>query len=109
LRLGPLRSLPARNVWIAANALIASTRYRPGFHAGQLTLFMPVRREPGAPSLEAIWRKHARTLSIVEISGDHLTMLSAPNADTAAAALTRCLRVTVNGSPADLAPGVGPG
>ena len=57
---------PQAFVRVAASALIASARYRPGFYCGQLTLFTPVRREPGLPSLEAIWRKHARTLSIVE-------------------------------------------
>lgn len=84
-------SLPTRVVRVAASALIASARYRPGFYCGQLTLFTPMHREPGLPSLEAIWRRHARTLSIVEASGDHLTMLSAPNADSTAASLTRCL------------------
>jgi amino acid adenylation domain-containing protein len=88
-------SLPTSVVRVAASALIASARYRPGFYFGQLTLFTPMRREPGLPSLEAIWRKHARTLSIVETRGDHSTMLSAPNADTTAASLTRCLCVPI--------------
>jgi amino acid adenylation domain-containing protein len=88
---GVLRSLPARIIRVAASALIASARYRPGFYRGQLTLFTPVGREPGLPPLEAIWRKHARTLSVVETEGDHSTMLSDPNADSTAASLTRCL------------------
>ena len=88
-------SLPTSVVRVAASALIASARYRPGFYCGQLTLFTPMRREPGLPSLEAIWRKHARTLSIVETRGDHSTMLSAPNADSTAASLTRCLCVPI--------------
>ena len=87
-------SLPARVVRVAASALIASARYRPGFYCGQLTLFTPMRREPGLPSLEAIWRKHARALSIVETQGNHSTMLSAPNAASTAASLTRCLRAS---------------
>jgi thioesterase domain-containing protein len=91
-------SLPTSVVRVAASALIASARYRPGFYCGQLTLFTPVRREPGLPSLEAIWRKHARTLSIVETGGDHSTMLSAPNADSTAASLTRCLSVPTVGA-----------
>jgi acetoacetyl-CoA synthetase len=88
-------SLPTSVARVAASALIASARYRPGFYRGQLTLFSPVRREPGLPSLEAIWRKHARTLSIVETRGDHSTMLSASNADSTAASLTRCLCVPI--------------
>ena len=88
---GVLSSLPASIIRVAASALIASARYRPGFYRGQLTLFTPVGREPGLPPLEAIWRKHARTLSVVETEGDHSTMLSAPNADSTAASLTRCL------------------
>lgn len=84
-------SLPSRVLKVAASALIASARYRPGFYPGQLTLFTPVGREPGLPPLEAIWRKHARNLSIVETRGDHATMLSASNAESTAAALTRCL------------------
>jgi thioesterase domain-containing protein len=43
------------------------------------------------PSIEAIWRKHAGALSIVEIAGDHWTMFSTPNAESAAESLTRCL------------------
>jgi amino acid adenylation domain-containing protein len=78
---------------VAASALIASARYRPGFYPGELTLFTPVGREPGLPSLQAIWRKHARTLSIVETAGAHSTMFSATNAESAAASLTRCLLV----------------
>ena len=86
-------SLPIRVLRVAASALIASARYRPGFYCGELTLFTPMRREPGLPSLEAIWRKHARTLSIVETRGAHSTMLSAPNADSTAESLTHCLCV----------------
>ena len=76
---------------VTASALRASARYRPGFYAGELTLFTPARREPGLPSLQAIWSKHARALSIVETAGTHSTMLSAPNADSAASCLTRLL------------------
>jgi len=90
---GSLSPAPTGVIKVAASALIASARYHPGFYPGQLTLFTPVGREPGLPSLEAIWRKHARTLSIVETAGDHSTMLSAPNADSTAASLTRCLPV----------------
>ena len=84
-------ALPVRVLRVAASALIASARYRPGFYCGELTLFTPVRREPRLPSLETIWRKHARALSIVETRGAHSTMLSVPNADSTAASLTRCL------------------
>lgn len=84
-------SLPASVVRVAANALIASARSHRGFYCGQLTLFTPMQRAPGLPSAEAIWRKHARTLSIIETRGDHSSMLSAPNADSTAASLTRRL------------------
>jgi thioesterase domain-containing protein len=94
---GFLSSLPTSVVRVAASALVASARYRVGFYRGQLTLFTPVGREPGLPSLETIWRKHARALSIVETQGDHSTMLSAPNADSTAASLTRCLGVPIVG------------
>jgi thioesterase domain-containing protein len=88
---GVPRSVPASIVRVSASALIASAKYRPGFYRGHLTLFTPVRRGPGLLPLEAIWRKHARTLSVIETGGDHSTMLSAPNADSTAASLTRCL------------------
>jgi thioesterase domain-containing protein len=78
---------------VAACALIASARYRPQFYPGELTLFTPVGREPGLPSLQAVWGKHARALSIVETAGAHSTMFSTPNAESAAASLTRCLPV----------------
>jgi amino acid adenylation domain-containing protein len=86
-----LSSAPIRAIKVAASALVASARYRPGYYRGQVTLFTPVEREAGVPSVEAFWRKHARTLSIVETAGDHSTMLSAPNATSTATSLTDCL------------------
>jgi len=86
-----LKSASPRVFKVAASALIASARYRSGFYPGKLTLFTPVEREPGLPSLQAIWREHARALSIVETAGAHSTMFSAPNAESTAASLTRCL------------------
>jgi aspartate racemase len=88
---GFLKSAPTRVLKVEARALIASARYRPGFYPGKLTLFTPVEREPGLPSPQAIWRKHAAALSIVETAGDHWTMLSAPSAESTAASLTHCL------------------
>jgi len=76
---------------VTISALRASARYRPGFYPGELTLFSPAGREPGLPSLQAIWSKHARALSVVETAGTHSTMLSSPNAEFAAASLTRRL------------------
>ena len=78
---------------VAASALIASARYRPGFYPGELKLFTPEERDPALPSPRAIWRRHARALSIVDTAGGHLTMLSMPNAESAAASLTRYLPV----------------
>ncbi len=88
---GFLKSAPASVLKVTACALIASARYRPRFYPGQLTLFSPVGREPSLPSLQAVWCKHARALSIVETAGGHSTMFSSPNAESAAASLTRCL------------------
>src|SRR5262249_11208288 len=76
---------------VTISLLRASARYRPGFYPGELTLFSPAGREPGLPSLQSIWSKHARALSIVETAGTHATMLSAPNAQFAAASLTQRL------------------
>ena len=86
-----LTSAPTCVLKVTARALIASARYRPGFYPGELTLFTPVTREPGLPSLQAIWSKHARALSIVQTAGTHSTMLSTPNAESAAASLTQRL------------------
>ncbi len=86
-----LKAAPTRVLRVATTALIASARYRPGFYPGELTLFSPVEREPSLPSLQSIWRKHARTLSIVETAGTHSTMLSGPNAESTAACLTQRL------------------
>jgi non-ribosomal peptide synthetase component F/thioesterase domain-containing protein/acyl carrier protein len=88
-----LKAAPTRFLRVATTALIASARYRPGFYPGELTLFSPVGREPSLPSLESIWRKHARALSIVETAGTHSTMLSAPNAESTAGCLTQRLPV----------------
>jgi thioesterase domain-containing protein len=78
---------------VTVRALVASARYRPGFYSGELTLFSPVGRDPGLPSLRTVWSKHARTVSVVETAGEHFSMLSAPNAEVAAASLTRLLPV----------------
>jgi thioesterase domain-containing protein len=90
---GFLKYAPRRILKVGASALIASARYRPGFYPGELTLFTAVEREHGLPSLEAIWSKHAQTLRIVETAGTHSTMLSPPNAQSAASLLTRLLPV----------------
>jgi acyl-coenzyme A synthetase/AMP-(fatty) acid ligase/thioesterase domain-containing protein/acyl carrier protein len=90
LRPNPLM-LSARAIRVSLSALHASATYRPGFYRGHLTLFTPAERNPGLPSLESIWRKHALTVSVVETAGSHATMLSALNADSTAALLTRCI------------------
>jgi len=84
-------SPPRPMIRVAASALFASARYRPGFYPGRLTLFTPLEREPGMPSLESIWRQHADAVSVIETPGAHLTMLSAPNAEATAALLTQSL------------------
>ena len=85
------KSAPAAVLKVTASALIASARYRPGFYPGELKLFTPQGRDPALPAPEAIWRRHAGALSIIDTAGAHLTMLSAPNAESTAASLTRCL------------------
>jgi acyl-coenzyme A synthetase/AMP-(fatty) acid ligase/thioesterase domain-containing protein/acyl carrier protein len=86
-----LGAAPSIAIRVAASALIASAKYHPGFYHGQLTLFSPAGREPGLPSLESIWRKHARTIVVVETAGTHATMLSTLHAETTAASVTRHL------------------
>jgi amino acid adenylation domain-containing protein len=83
--------LSARAIRVVLSILLASARYHPGFFRGHLTLFTPADRVPGLPSLEAIWSRHALTASVVETAGTHSTMLSSQNAESTAAALTRCL------------------
>jgi len=92
--IGAARSIGIR---VAASALIASAKYQPGFYRGELTLFSPAGREPGLFDLGSIWRKHARTVVVVEAPGTHLTMLSPRHAETTAACLMRYL-------PADAVP-----
>jgi thioesterase domain-containing protein len=94
-RLGKkLRGYPiATFLKVTVSALAASARYRPGFFPGKLTLFAPAGREPGLPSLQAIWSKHARAVHVVETAGTHSTMLSASNAESVASSLTRLLPV----------------
>jgi len=82
---------PLIGIKVAASALFASARYQPGFYRGELTLFSPAGREPGLPSLESIWRKHARAVVVVDTPGTHLTMLSPRHAETTAACVTQCL------------------
>ena len=86
-----LRSAPLKVLEVAASALAASARYRPGFYPGELKLFTPAGRDPSLPSLQSLWRGHAAALSVVETTGDHVTMLAAANAAPAAEALMRSL------------------
>jgi acyl-coenzyme A synthetase/AMP-(fatty) acid ligase/thioesterase domain-containing protein/acyl carrier protein len=86
-----LKSAPASILRVAASAVMASARYRPGFYPGELKLFTPEERDPTLPSLQAFWRGHARALSTVDTAGGHLTMMFTPNAASAAASLTRYL------------------
>jgi thioesterase domain-containing protein/acyl carrier protein len=88
---GTLGARPSTAIRVAASGLIASARYHPGFYRGQLTLFSPAQREPSLPSLESIWRQHARTVVVIETEGTHATMLSSLHASTTAACVTRCL------------------
>jgi hypothetical protein len=87
------QSASASVLKVAVSELIASARYRPGFYPGELTLFTPVEREPGLPSPQAIWIKHAGALSLVETAGTHSKMFTAANAESVAASLTRCFLV----------------
>ena len=88
---GTLGAAPSIGIRVAASGLIASAKYHPGFYRGQLTLFSPARREPGLPSLESVWRTHARTVVVDETGGSHATMLSTLHAETTAACVTRHL------------------
>lgn len=93
-----LRSAPASVLKVGVSALLASARYRPGFCAGELTLFTATGRDPTLPSLQVIWGRHALAVSVVPTAGCHLTMFSAANADQAAALLTRRLALTAKGN-----------
>jgi len=84
---GFLQSAPASVLKVAASALVASARYRPGFYPGDLKLFISTERDAVLPAPGDIWRRHARTLSVVHIAGSHLTMLSTHNAGSTAASL----------------------
>ncbi|WP_293900558.1 non-ribosomal peptide synthetase [Phenylobacterium sp.] len=86
-----LGQIPPGMLKVAASALVASARHRPGFYPGELTVFVPEGRDPELPSPQTIWRRQAQTLSIVGTGGAHMTMLAAPHAQTTAASLTRCL------------------
>jgi thioesterase domain-containing protein/acyl carrier protein len=86
-----ISAAPLTGLRVAASALIASARYHPEFYRGELTLFSPEGREPALPSLDVVWRKHARTVVLVETPGTHLTMLSSRHAETTAACMTRRL------------------
>ena len=86
-----LQAAPPVVLRVAARALLASARYRPGVYPGELTLFIPAGRDPALPPPQAIWSRRAASLSVVQTAGRHLTMLSTPNAAAAAAALTQRL------------------
>jgi acyl-CoA synthetase (AMP-forming)/AMP-acid ligase II/thioesterase domain-containing protein/acyl carrier protein len=101
-----LASAPASVLKVGISALVASSRYRPRFYAGALTLFTPTSRDPSLPSLQVIWRRHALALSVVPTVGAHLTMFSAANAAAAAASLSRALMLPAGSRPATQTPNV---
>jgi hypothetical protein len=103
-----LKSAPIRVLKVETCALIASARYQPGFYPGELKLFTPVEREPGLPSCQMIWRNYAGALSVAEVEGDHWTMFSAPNAESAAVALTHSLLARSSPRPHDGVPSSDP-
>ena len=86
-----ISAAPVIGIKVGASALIASARYQPGYYRGELTLFSPSGREPGLPSLESVWRTHARSVVVVDTPGTHLTMLSPSHAETTAACVMQCL------------------
>jgi acyl-coenzyme A synthetase/AMP-(fatty) acid ligase/thioesterase domain-containing protein/acyl carrier protein len=86
-----LGASPSLALKVAASTLVASARFHPGFYRGTLTLFSPAEREPGLPSLESVWARHARTVTVVHTPGAHSTMLSQHHAEATAACVTRCL------------------
>jgi amino acid adenylation domain-containing protein len=88
-----ISAAPSIAIRVAVSALVASAKYHPRFYRGEITLFSPVGREPGLPSLESIWSKHARAVRVVETAGTHSTMLSTRHAGATAACVTRCLTV----------------
>jgi non-ribosomal peptide synthetase component F/thioesterase domain-containing protein/acyl carrier protein len=80
---------------VAANALSASTSYRPGTYAGELTIFDPSSRDFGLPSSAGLWSRHASALRRHSLQGRHDDMLAGANAEAAADLLTRCLGAAV--------------
>jgi thioesterase domain-containing protein len=76
---------------VALKALMASAVYRPDNYDGQLTVFEPGRRDLGAPSSVALWRRHASILKHEKLQARHDDMLEGANAQGVADLLTRCL------------------
>jgi non-ribosomal peptide synthetase component F/thioesterase domain-containing protein/acyl carrier protein len=99
-----LRSAPASVLKVGVSGVIASTRYRPGFYDGELTLFTPTSRDPTLPCPQAIWHRHALALSVVPMMGAHLTMFSVANAAAAAASLSRALALAGSRTSAQASP-----
>jgi acetoacetyl-CoA synthetase len=81
----------ARSLWVAACALLAGARYRPGFYPGVLRLLTPLQRDPELPDPRALWAGHAREVLLTTTPGRHLTMLARPYARFSAERLTETL------------------
>jgi amino acid adenylation domain-containing protein len=77
---GFLAAAPASVRKVGRVALAASSRYRPGSYPGEIRLFVPTRRDPALPAPAALWRRHARRVTVVPIVGDHASMISEANA-----------------------------
>ncbi len=82
---------PARVLRVSASSLLASARYAPGAYGGAVTLFSPRGRDPNLPPLKDVWRGRAGSLTLIEVPGDHISMMNTHAAETAAA-LTQALR-----------------
>ncbi len=81
---------PARVLRVSASSLLASARYAPGVYGGAVTLFSPRGRDPNLPPLTDVWRGRAASLTLIEVPGNHISMMTAHAAETAAA-LTQAL------------------
>src|SRR4051812_25966316 len=65
--------------------------YTPPRHPLAVTFFRSPERHPYFCDLLIVWRRKARSVRVIDMPGNHTTMMLEPNVSTLAAEIARCL------------------
>ena len=72
--------------------------YQPAYYDGTLTIFRASRRSPyeRIDPLQA-WKEYARRVELIDVPGDHWSLLLEPHVAELASCIRRCLEADAGG------------